>query len=142
MEHSVMEIAKWFFFAVMVMVMFSLGIFFIQMQDINPYKQTVNYTIERSGGLTQDAVKLLDEESQTKYHNKYTVQYLEPVPPSTTGAVMVDGKTYMVKSYSPQMRYGTEVLYRVESRFDIPIFGIGAIKNTFYGTSVSQIRGS
>lgn len=139
-----MEIIKWFVFFVMFMILFSLGLFFIQMQDINPYKQTVNYTIERSGGLTPDAVKILDNESKNKYDNKYTVVYLQPVTDNAKhdNEITVGGTKYIELSNSDQLKYGTEVNYLIKSKFVVPIFGVGIIDNQFYGTSISQIRGT
>lgn len=147
MENSVMEIIKWFVFFVMFMILFSLGLFFIQMQDINPYKQTVNYTIERSGGLTKDAIAILDNESKAKYDNKYTVVYLQPIAdkasaPDGSKVDKIKDSYYIETSNSDQLKYGSEVNYLIKSKFVIPIFGVGVIDNQFYGTSISQIRGT
>lgn len=117
------------------------------MQDINPYKQTVNYTIERSGGLTKDAITILDNESKAKYDNKYTVVYLQPIAdkasaPDGSKVVKIKDSYYIETSNSDQLKYGTEVNYLIKSKFVIPIFGVGVIDNQFYGTSISQIRGT
>ena len=44
-EQSVMEIIKWFIGLMMIMAMVSIGLFCVQLQDINTFKQQVNYQI-------------------------------------------------------------------------------------------------
>lgn len=60
-EQSVMEIIKWFIGLIMIMTMVSIGLFCVRLQDINTFKQQVNYQIERKGGLTTEAVEAIDK---------------------------------------------------------------------------------
>ncbi|MEN2287336.1 hypothetical protein AAH990_15085, partial [Enterococcus lactis] len=60
-EKSVMEIIKWFIGLIKSMTMVSIGIFCVQLQDINTVKQQVNYQNQRKGGLTTEAVEAIDK---------------------------------------------------------------------------------
>lgn len=138
MEHSIWEIAKWMMFFVMFMVMFAFGLFFIQIQDLNPYKQMVNYTIEREGGLTESALDLLHGESAAAYDSKYTVELLTE---DANGDVTVGNKKYKASGPQQSQPFGTPVIYRVKMKFVMPFFDIGMFETEAYGNSVSQIRG-
>lgn len=73
-EQSIMEIVKWFIGLVIIMVMVSVGLFCYQLQDVNSFKQQVNYQIERRGGLTAEALKSLKEYSDKNYQGRYKIE--------------------------------------------------------------------
>lgn len=50
------------------------AIFGYQLQTFNTFRQQVNYRIERNGGLTQEAISQLKEDSDTNYSGWYSVE--------------------------------------------------------------------
>lgn len=114
-----MEMVKWFIALILIMMMVSLTVFLIQMGDINTFKQQVNYQIERNGGLTEDAMRAI---------NDYSEQYLE-------GRFTVESDKINTK-----VNYGEIVDYKVNAVFDIKILPVPDVNMQFSGTGVSQVR--
>ena len=111
-EQSVMEIIKWFIGLMMIMAMVSIGLFCVQLQDINTFKQQVNYQIERKGGLTTEAVEAIDKYSATIESDKF----------------------------NQKVSYGEEIDYTIKATIPIQILPLPDVTLSFNGNSVSQIR--
>lgn len=118
-EHSIMEIVKWFTGLILVMTMISIALFCYQLQDINTFKQQVNYQIERNGGLTAEAISNLQEYSDRNYQGRYEIQS---------------------DKWNQKVGYGEEVDYTVIATIPIQILPLPDVVLSFEGNSVSQIR--
>ncbi|MEX1447928.1 hypothetical protein AB3I00_14845, partial [Enterococcus sp. C76] len=55
------------------MMMLGFIIFGIELSDISNYKQFVNYTIERNGGLTSESLDEIEEYSEKHVHGRYVI---------------------------------------------------------------------
>lgn len=161
MEHSIMEIMKWYLTFFFMLFLIAIVSFLMQVQDSNSIKQTVNYTIERSGGLTPEAVTSLNEVSKNGYGDRFKVNgLLETVyvwdtaknyPVKKGDASKVNqtdnvktlvrvGDVYYSKvTTTPKVGFGDKVHYQVVLDMSILFFDI-PVQTTFNGTSVSQIR--
>lgn len=161
MEHSIMEIMKWWLTFFFILFLVSIATFLMQVQDSNSIKQSVNYTIERNGGLTADAVKTLDDISKSGYGGRFTVNGLletdyvwdttknYPVKKGDASKVnqtnnvktlvRVNNDYYRSVEQTPKVAFGEQVHYQVQLNVSILFFDI-PMKTTFNGTSVSQIR--
>lgn len=118
-EQSVMEIIKWFIGLIMIMTMVSIGLFCVQLQDINTFKQQVNYQIERKGGLTTEAVEAIDKYSATNYDGRFTIES---------------------DKLNQKVSYGEEIDYTIKATIPIQILPLPDVSLSFKGNSVSQIR--
>lgn len=114
-----MEIVKWFIGLMLLMMLLSATIFFIQVGGVNSFKQQVNYQIERKGGLTQEAISNINEYSENYYGGRFTVES---------------------NRLNQKVAYGEIVDYTVKGVFDIKIFPIPDVELSFKGTGVSQVR--
>lgn len=118
-EQSIMEFVKWFIALLIIMMMVSLTIFFINLSSVNSFKQQVNYQIERQGGLTKTAISNINDYSNKYYNGDYTV----------TSDLL-----------NKKVSFGDEVPYVVNATFHIKIFPLPDVKLKFNGTGVSQVR--
>lgn len=118
-EGTIMELVKWFVGLLLIMMLISLTMFSFQLDNVNSFKQQVNYQIERQGGLTETAIKNINEYSK-KYYN---------------GAFKVESERLNEK-----VAFGEAVDYVVKGTFKIQIFPISDIHLDFNGTGVSQVR--
>lgn len=119
MSITVSELLKTILLAMMIGLLFSVTSMLVQVQDMNTFKQNVNYTIEREGGLTPTAVAQIKKESKDNYHDSFTI----------SSAQMNQG-----------LPYGTVVSYKITQTISV-VYGD---RITFdierEGSSVSQIR--
>lgn len=139
-EQSVMEVVKWFMAFFFIMFMLAVASFLMQAQDSNSIKQTVNYTIERNGGLTAGAdgsAAYLKEVSKTTYGDRFTVVGLVESP---TGKITIGGKKYKESATTGDVGFGNKVHYIIKLKYNIPFFNIETASTSFMGTSVSQVR--
>lgn len=118
-EQSIMEIVKWFIFVILIMLIMSVGIFIFRLQDVNHYKQKVNQQIERKGGLTDEAIEVI---------NEYASENL-------AGEYQLEGD-----QLNEHVRFGEPVEYQIKVTYPIEIFEIPDVTLTFSGSSVSQVR--
>ncbi|MEK4181677.1 hypothetical protein NSQ61_19740 [Aeribacillus sp. FSL K6-1121] len=118
-EGAIWEFVKWFIGLLLLLMLISVTIFFIELEGVNSYKQQVNYQIERKGGLTADAVAYLDSYSKTYYKGRFTIES---------------------DKLNEKVSYGEMVDYEIKGKFDIKIFPIPDVELTFKGTGVSQVR--
>ncbi|EPY6472537.1 hypothetical protein ACWO4B_003234 [Clostridium sporogenes] len=118
-EGSVMEMVKWFLGLFLILGMVSIGMFCLQVQDVNSYKQQINYQIERNGGLTTEAVNNLREYSKKNYQGRFKV----------------DSDLIYQK-----VSFGDNVDYTIIGTFKIPIFPLPDVELIFNGNGVSQVR--
>lgn len=114
-----MEIVKWFLYLISFMAIMSLALFFFQVGDTNNFKQRVNYEIERQGGLTEEAMEVLNDYSLEKYNGRYTIQS---------------------EQLNQKVEYGNVVDYTVIGDFEVAIFPLPNVRMEFNGSGVSQIR--
>ncbi|MBP2098906.1 hypothetical protein [Enterococcus rivorum] len=89
------------------------------LSDVNNYKQRVNYTIERYGGLTDDALQELARYGEENTHAVYTVE-------------------------SPQLHekvpFGETVTYAIQCEFQTPLLPVTVFSHTIKGSATAQIR--
>lgn len=132
-----MEVVKWFMAFFFIMFMLAVASFLMQAQDSNSIKQTVNYTIERNGGLTPDAVAYLNEVSETTYGGRFEVVGLVP---NDSGSITIGGVNYVESETTPDVGFGKKVHYIIRLKYNIPFFNVETASTSFMGTSVSQVR--
>lgn len=96
-----------------------LVVFFIQIQDTTAYQQTVNYTIEREGGLTDSALNDLEKESADNYGGKV--------------AVVSDDS-------GVEKKFGEIVDYEIKQTFSFHFFRDFSFTVSKKGNAVSQVR--
>lgn len=141
----------------MVGVLAFLSIVFLgmQMQKINSFKQEVNYTIERQGGLTSKAISDLKKVSNDTYNGMFTINKGladvngNGVIEDLEGQTSVSGHNWI--GGMPQGQFGTQYMYQIDIKIPIPFAGIftmdGDNSKTQYfnaqmaGTAVSKVRG-
>ncbi|WP_332237950.1 hypothetical protein [Sporolactobacillus sp. KGMB 08714] len=93
----------------------------IQMNKINEFRTTVNETIQKEGGLTDQATATLQTLNRERYNGMFTVESL---------------------SGTAQLPYGTEVDYKIIGKIGLPFFNLPPTNEVANGSSVSLIRGS
>jgi hypothetical protein len=119
LENSVMEILKWFLGLLMILGIVSIGFFFFQVQEVNTFKQQINYQIERRGGLTPEAVEELETYADT----------------------FLQG-TYIIESdrLNERVAFGEQVEYTITATYSIAFFPLPDVVLNFRGMGVSKIR--
>lgn len=93
--------------------------FFMDLSNVNSFKQQVNYQIERQGGLTSTAISKIQAYSDHYYHGNFSVDS---------------------DRLKEKVTYGEPVDYVVNAVFDIKILPIPDVNLQFHGTGVSQVR--
>lgn len=124
LDGAIMEFVKWYIALVFVLFSVALVMFFFQVGDTNNFKQQVNHTIERKGGLTETAMIEIEEISDTNFGGRYTVERVKSEEDSAD-----------VK----KVEYGEVVDYVIHADFNI-MFIPNDVNMTFTGSSVSQVR--
>lgn len=117
-EYSIMEMIKWVVSAYVVMLIVSVSVMYIQLSGINDYKQYVNVQIERTGGLTAEALEKIDTYSD-KYHN---------------------GLFEIVGGERPKVQYGEVVEYEIKAVVPIKLLPVPPLEIDYGGISVSKVR--
>ncbi|EUJ34187.1 DUF4320 family protein [Brochothrix campestris] len=118
-EQTVSEFVKWFIGLILIFGMVSIALFLYQFQDINTYKQQVNYQIERQGGLTKEAIAALKKESEDNYNGRYTIKS---------------------DKLNQKVQFGEQVDYTVVSKITVYLFDIPEVTIEQAGSGVSQVR--
>lgn len=143
-------------FIEMLLALLFLGLVFFgfQLQQINSYKQQVNYTIERQGGLTAAAITDLKKLSNENYSGYFTI-VATTTDKNADGVVAVgeglvksaDGKSWLPAS--TQGDFGQQYKYKMHIKIPIPFGGVLAAKEDsalkyfetdMIGSSVSKVR--
>jgi hypothetical protein len=118
-EQSIMEILKWFLSLFLVLGIVSLGLFFFQVQEVNTFKQQINYRIERHGGLTPAAIEELEAYAESFLQGRYEIKS---------------------DRLNERVGFGEKVEYTITATYSISFLPIPDIVLTFRGMGVSQIR--
>lgn len=118
-EHTIMEFAKWFMGILLLGLIFSVGMIFFRLQEVNSFKQQINYQIERRGGLTQEAVEELNEYSNENYLSNYRLES---------------------DKLNQKVSFGETVEYSVKVEIPIDIFNVPSLEFESKGSGVSQVR--
>jgi hypothetical protein len=119
LENSVMEILKWFLGLLLILGIVSTGIFFFQVQEVNTFKQQINYQIERRGGLTPEAIEELETYADTFLQGSYNIES---------------------DLLHERVAFGEKVEYTIIATYSIAFFPIPDVILTFRGIGVSKIR--
>ena len=117
-EHSVMEVVKWFLGLMLIWLMITVAIFCYRSQDINTFRQQVNYQIERRGGLTNDALASLDRYSKDKFGGMFSV--------STDN--------------NQKVEFGDKVNYTIHAKIPVQFIAKSNVNVSAKGTGISQVR--
>lgn len=153
LEGAVMEYAKWFIGVISVSFVGVVVVFMFNLNEVNSMQQEVNYQIERHGGLTEDALRSLNEHAKENYggglaatpdDNAPLLFPEEGVPSSGffIGEVKEDDGTYYYYSRSndePAL-YGTQINYALTRQIG-NINGYAFFKPGVFGESASRVRG-
>lgn len=118
-EGTIMELVKWFVGLLLVMLILAITVFGIELSSVNNFKQQVNYQIERNGGLTDTALKELDEYSHKYYGGRFKVES---------------------DKLKQKVVFGEIVDYKIIGTFKVKFFSMPDIALRFNGTGVSQVR--
>lgn len=121
LEDSIGEIQKIYVFLILLLALFSAGMFFFQVSSVNNFKSFVNYQIERNGGLTAEAVENIEEYSQNQHNGRFSVQS---------------------DQLGESVSYGEVVEYEVQGEVKFYLFDLEDRAFTRTGSAVSQIRGN
>jgi len=118
-EHVIMEIVGIFTGLLIVLMIAAASLFFFQVQEANSFRQTINYHIEREGGLTPEAMTQLETHSERFYNGRFTIS-------------------------SPQsnqrVNFGEKVEYTIHGSFPIAFLPIPNMRMDFNGVGVSHVR--
>lgn len=118
-EGTVIEFVKWFIGLFLLVMLVSATLFFLELEEVNTFKQQINYQIERKGGLTESALEYLNDYSNTYFNGRFSI---------------------VSDKLNKKVAYGEMVDYEINAVFDIKIIPIPDVEMTFSGTGVSQVR--
>lgn len=121
LEGSIGEVQKIYITFLMILVMFSCGMFFFQVSSVNNFKSYVNLQIERNGGLTETALEYIENYSAESHNGRFTVSS---------------------EQLGTKVGFGEIVEYEIEGEVKFFLFDLENRAFTRNGSAVSQIRGS
>lgn len=119
MDHSVAELIKYVIGLITVVMFCIVSRFCIKLLDINPFQQTVNYTIEREGGLTPSAISRINKESKDNYNSSFTITSSDS---------------------NKEKKFGELTSYTINQNFSFYFFKKIEFSISRNGESVSQVR--
>jgi hypothetical protein len=120
MEDYIAEITKWLLGGIILLIVLSMTIILMNIQDVNTFKQSINYEIERYGGLTAEAVSEINRQSEENYKGHFKVES---------------------QQMGEKVAFGDIVDYELNAEFPILLIPvIPSVKLTFHGSSVSYVR--
>lgn len=119
LDHSISEIFRMLLGIILACYLIGISILAYQIQTINPFKQQVNYRIERRGGLTNEAMKEINEHSKKYYSGWYTVES------EKTGK---------------KLEFGDSIEYKVITNYPVLFLPSNNLKLEIIGQASSQIR--
>lgn len=119
LEGSTMEMGKFYISLFIIFSMVSLNLFFISANHANEFKQSINYQIERHGGLTADALDILENINQEHYSGKFNIQSSQ---------------------LNEQYPFGEEISYTVNTTFDFFFLPLLSREISLRGSALSLIR--
>lgn len=138
-------------FIEMMLVLVFLGVVFfgVQLQRVDSFKQQVDYTIERQGGMTQEALNQIKAKSANDYNSFFTVKSYQT---DTNNDRQITGNegfkssgadTTWVKGTTAS-DFGQPVKYTVHMRIPVPFAALFSASKTFdadfSGTATSKVR--
>lgn len=119
LEQPLSEIFRYLFGMILMCFILSVAIFCYQIQEVNTFRQQVNYRIERRGGLTDEAMAEITEYTNDYYQGRYIVS-------------------------SPQMgqkvRFGDAVSYEIVGEYPLLFVPMPNVFLTIEGQAISQVR--
>lgn len=123
------NIIEWIFshipWLLIMLLTIGIGTAMYSESSMTRFEYEADQVVSRSGGLTKPAYDIINEMSESKYHNMFTVS-------------LNDKQKYQDKPAD----YGDDVTYKVSVR--IPIFGnlsnLGALKQSGYRTVQNDVR--
>ena len=118
-EQAVMEIIKWFMGLFLVLGLVAVGIFLFQVQEVNGFRQQINYAIEREGGLTPEALERLEEFSRANLSGTYAIES---------------------DQLGERVNFGEIVEYTLVATYEIAFFPVPDVVLRFRGLGVSKVR--
>lgn len=118
-EGAIMELYQWLLGLMAVMMIISITLFFYEVSNVNSFKQHVSYQVERQGGLTDTAIKDINEYSKKYYDNRYKVES---------------------DQLNQKVSYGETVDYVVIGTYEIKLFPVDDVEIPSHGSAVSQVR--
>lgn len=120
LEGTIGEVQRIYLFIMMLLALFTAGMFFFQVSSVNNYKSYVNLQIERSGGLTDEALNYINQYSENTHNGRFNV---------------------VSDQIGERVTYGEIVEYQVEGEVKFFLFDLEDRFFTRTGSAVSQIRG-
>lgn len=118
-EGSVMEIFKHYLWIFVIFFIISLTIFCVQFGQITSFKEYVNNTIEREGGLTESAVEQINKHSNKYYNGRYSIDS---------------------EKLNKKVQFGEIVDYTITATYEISLFDIPAVEKNYSGSATSEVR--
>jgi len=97
--------------------LFGLTLFAVEVQNVNSFKQTVNYHIERNGGLSEAGVAQLNEHANQHFNSRFSVvgEFVE-------------------------VSFGDVVTYQIKATIPVPFTPIPDVHMQFTGSAISKVR--
>lgn len=116
-ENTITMLTNVFVGLFLILGIFALAIFFFEMQNVNSFRQTVNYTIERNGGLNQNIVGELNQHSADFFNGRFEV-----------------------RGDASDVSFGDVIDYQVDVQIPISFLPVPDFQTTFTGTAPSMVR--
>ncbi|MCR6108712.1 hypothetical protein HXA34_20660 [Salipaludibacillus agaradhaerens] len=157
-EGAVMEYVKWLLGLISIMFIAVVVVFMFKLNEVNSFQQEVNYQIERHGGLTDEALAVLNEKAKAVYGG-CLLATSDDGSPCLFGDEYGDGNMtssgFSVREYQmqddgtgvyinrgdEQARYGTPIHYVVTREIG-RVGGKTFLKPAAVGMSSSRVRGT
>ncbi|MCE4051688.1 hypothetical protein [Bacillus sp. Au-Bac7] len=118
-DGSIMTTGRIFISFFMIALMLGVAVFLFQLQQVNNYKQYVNYQIERNGGLTETAVENINTYSEDHFQNVFSVSSAK---------------------LNEKVPYGSIVEYKVEGNFSLMYWDLEPITLSNTGAALSLVK--
>ncbi|WP_078598375.1 hypothetical protein [Evansella clarkii] len=158
LDGAIMEYAKWFIGIVSFFFITMAVIFMFQLNEVNSFQQDVNHQIERHGGLTEEALVVLNDRAKLAYGGCLAASPEDNAPclfeedrnddnVKSSGffvreyQMQEDGQNVYYDRGENQARYGTPIHYVITR--EIGNWGESSFfKPSVVGTSASRVRGT
>lgn len=119
LEQPVSEIFRYLLGLILTCFILSVAIFCYQIQDVNTFRQQVNYRIERRGGLTQEAMEEIDTYSKEYFQGRYSIDS---------------------PKVGEKVSFGDTVSYEIVGSYEIVFLPMSTVHMTTVGQAISQVR--
>ena len=119
LESNIMINAKLYIFAVLTTFIVGVSVFCYEIQQVNSFRQYVDYQIERNGGLTTNAMSNIDAYNEKNYKGKFTINS---------------------EQINQKLPYGSIINYQILGEYNLLFFDFDTQSYPINGSSISLVR--